>query len=110
MGALGITNKRILTEAEELVLCNMIIDTQRCGLFVIKRNIINFVEDIIKNERDDPKQELNERLDRLGMRKTGQACDKWFRGFMKRNPEIVFRRPELLSKSRMNVTPQQIVQ
>ena len=110
-GALGVTNRRLLTEAEETVLCNLIIDAQRRGLPVTRRNIINFIEDILNNDRTKPEEEPSERLQRQGVCVQGQEHDKWFRGFMKRHKDrITVKKTELLGKARMAVTEQQILQ
>ena len=103
------TNRRLLTQAEEEVFCNLIVDAQKRGLPVTRINIINFLTDIINNDRSTDEEEPSLRLQRQGVCVEGQHHNKWFRGFMKRHKDrITFKKPELLGKARMAVTETQI--
>lgn len=85
-----------LTPTEESRLVKWIIDCCSCGLPVTKQELTNKVAEIVTAEqRSTPFKE----------NKPGKS---WLKGFFKRNKNLSFRQPELLSKSRAIVTKEGI--
>lgn len=86
----------VLTMEEESLLTKWIIEMGAKGFPVTRPQFLESVAKLIENlQRETPFKE-------------GLPCNKWFKGFLKRHPQISSRIPQSLTASRASVTEQNI--
>ena len=114
---LSLTGQRLLAEAEEKILVNVILDAQERGVCVTRINIKQMVMDFLMYQRKIEDGEILEDdvptlLARLkshdSINDMNHRHQKWFIGFKRRNPSVHCKKPEYLSRKRGKVTEGQI--
>ena len=117
--ALGLTGQRLLTNAEESILVNVILDGQEQGVCITKTNILHMVSDFITFEKEIQVGRLVEddatlaarltNVDNLHANSTTLARHyKWYQGFKRRHPKIKPKKPQYLGRKRGKVTEAQV--
>lgn len=79
---------QILTEEEESELAKWILDCSAMGDPKMKFEVLEAASEILSNSENDDRKFKNEK-----------PTNSWFRGFMKRNPEISLRKPESITRA-----------
>ena len=107
--ALGMTGQRLLTDAEEDILVNVILDAQERGVCITKSNIIHMVSDFLHFQRHIEDGNLVEDDTTLAARlksydafndHTLKKHHKWYLGFRRRHPLILPKKPQYLGRKR----------
>ena len=86
----------MLTHAEEDRFAEWLIDRAKRSFGVTKDEFLECVETFIENDKRETKFTSN------------RPENKWYRGFVKRNPKVRLRSARPLGKKRAKITPKEV--
>ena len=88
--------RKVLTHAEEDRFAEWLIENAKRGFGVAKDEFLGCVETFIEKDKRETKFTGN------------RPGNKWYRGFIKRNPKVRLRSARSLDKKRAKITPKEV--